>query len=216
VKGDLLAGRKPPPKGDGITVAGICNRFLNRKQQRVQTGEITRRTFADYHATCTVVVKAFDPRAGGQGRLGQHRVASAPICSTRVGTYIHLLFASCFGHPSSGVAIMSRAPGAKTLAIRKTIRNNPGKPLKEVSAMLKEQGFDVSAGYISKIKSRMQGKGKKRKKAATPAPEAAAAPAIPKDAVSIGLLQKAKKLAAQFSSIKEAKAAIDALAQILD
>ena len=39
---------------------------------------------------------------------------------------------------------------------------------------------------------------------------------MPKDAVSLGLLQKAKKLAAQFSSIKEAKAAIDALAQLMD
>ena len=111
---------------------------------------------------------------------------------------------------------MSRAPGAKTVAIRKALSDNPGKPLKEVSAMLREQGFDASAAYISKIKSRMQGKGKKRKKAAAPAPEAAAAPAMPKDAVSLGLLQKAKKLAAQFSSIKEAKAAIDALAQLMD
>ena len=110
---------------------------------------------------------------------------------------------------------MSRPPGAKTLAVRKALSNNPGKPLKEVSAMLKEQGFDASKAYISKIKSRMQGKRKKRKKAAAPAPEAVA-PAVPKDAVSIGLLQKAKKLAAQFSSIKEAKQAIDALAQLMD
>ncbi len=49
----------------------------------------------------------------------------------------------------------------------------------------------------------------------TPTTEAAA-PTLPKDAVSLALLQKAKKLASQFGSIKEAKAAIDALAQILD
>ena len=110
---------------------------------------------------------------------------------------------------------MSRTPGPKTVAIRKALSDNPGKPLKEISAMLKEEGFDASSTYISKIKSRMQGKRMKRKKAAAPAPEAAA-PALPKDAVSLGLLQKAKKLAAQFSSIKEAKAAIDALAQLLD
>jgi len=47
------------------------------------------------------------------------------------------------------------------------------------------------------------------------APAAADAP-LPKDAVSPGSLQKAKKLAAQLGGIKEAKAAIDALAQILD
>ena len=110
---------------------------------------------------------------------------------------------------------MSRAPGAKTLAIRQALSNNPKTPLKEVSAMLKEQGIDASAAYISKIKSKMQGKRKKRKKAAAPAPEAAP-PAAPKDAVSMGLLQKAKRLAAQLGSIKEAKAAIDALARLLD
>ena len=49
---------------------------------------------------------------------------------------------------------------------------------------------------------------------AAPAPEAG--PAVPKDAVSLGLLQKAKKLAAQFGSIKEAKLAIDALSQLMD
>ena len=110
---------------------------------------------------------------------------------------------------------MSRAPGAKTLAIRQALSDNPGKPLKEVSAMLKEQGFDASAAYISKIKSKMQGKRKKRKKAAASAPEALG-PAVPKDAVSLGLLQKAKKLAAQLGGVKEAKAAIDALTQLMD
>ena len=110
---------------------------------------------------------------------------------------------------------MSRAPGAKTLAIRQALSDNPGKQLKEVSAMLKEQGFDASAGYISKVKSKMQGKRKKRKKAA-PVPSPEAAPVLPKDAVSVGLLVKAKKLAAQFDSIEEAKAALNALAQLLD
>ena len=110
---------------------------------------------------------------------------------------------------------MPRTPGAKTLAVRQALSDNPGKPLAEISAMLKEQGFDASAAYISKIKSKIQGKRKKRKKAAAPAPEALA-PVLPKDAVSLGLLQKAKKLAAQLGGVKEAKAAIDALAQIMD
>ena len=110
---------------------------------------------------------------------------------------------------------MSRAPGAKTLAVRQALSENPGKPLKEISAMLKEQGFDASTAYISKIKSRIPGKRKKRKKTAVPVPDAVA-PVAPKDAVSLGLLQKAKKLAAQLGGVKEAKAAIDALAQLMD
>ena len=59
-------------------------------------------------------------------------------------------------------------------------------------------------------------KAKKRKKVAAPAAAAEVAPAIPKDAVSMGLLVKAKKLVAQFSSIKQAKEAIAALSQLLD
>ena len=43
-----------------------------------------------------------------------------------------------------------------------------------------------------------------------------AGPVVAKDAVSVGLLVKAKKLAAQFGSIEEAKAALNALAQLLD
>ena len=110
---------------------------------------------------------------------------------------------------------MSRAPGPKTLAIRKALSDNPGKPLTEVSALLKKQGFDASAAYIGNIKYKMKRKGKKRRKAAAaPAPEAG--PVVAKDAVSVALLCKAKKLAAQLGGIKEAKAAIAALAQLLD
>jgi glycine hydroxymethyltransferase len=53
-------------------------------------------------------------------------------------------------------------------------------------------------------------KAKRRKKAA---PASEAGPVLPKDAVSVGLLVKAKKLAEQFNSIKEAKDALAALAR---
>ena len=73
----------------------------------------------------------------------------------------------------------------------------------------------MSAAFISQIKTRLGGK-KKKKAARAPAVAAqAAAPALPKDAVSLGLLQKAKKLA-PVRRIKEAKQAIDALAQLMD
>ena len=109
---------------------------------------------------------------------------------------------------------MSRTAGAKTQAVRQALSDNPRKSPKEISDVLVEQGIDATAKYVSTIKTKMRGKGKNKAKAA-PAPEAAA-PVVPKDAVSISLLQKAKKLAAQLGGIKEAKAAIDALAQILD
>lgn len=106
--------------------------------------------------------------------------------------------------------------GAKTQAVRDVLKANPRKEPKEIIALLKEQGIEVSSNYVSGIKFQMnKKKGGRKKTAPAPAPEATA-PALPKDAVSVGLLQKAKKLAAQLGGIKEAKAAIDALAQILD
>jgi hypothetical protein len=107
------------------------------------------------------------------------------------------------------------ARGAKTAAIRAALKAHAGKSPKEIAELLQADGWDVKAQNISVVKSAMKAKRRKRV-AVAPAPEAAAAPAVPKDAVSLGLLQKAKKLAAQLGGVKEAKAAIDALAQILD
>jgi hypothetical protein len=112
---------------------------------------------------------------------------------------------------------MSRTAGAKTQTVRQILSDHPQESPKEISEMLKEQGVDATADYVSRIKFKMKGKGRKKARAAAaPTPEAAATPAVPKDAISIGLLQKAKKLAKELGGIKEAKAAIDALAQILD
>jgi soluble cytochrome b562 len=76
------------------------------------------------------------------------------------------------------------------------------------------EGWDVTAQRISVVKSTMKAERKAKKAAPAPTPEAT--PEVPTDAVSVGLLVKAKKLAAQFGSIEEAKAALNALAQLLD
>jgi hypothetical protein len=39
VKDDLLAGRTPAPKGDGLTVADLCNHFLTYKKQLHGSGQ---------------------------------------------------------------------------------------------------------------------------------------------------------------------------------
>jgi uncharacterized protein YneF (UPF0154 family) len=118
---------------------------------------------------------------------------------------------------------MMRPFGARTLAIMQALRDNPRKPPRVISAILQEQGVDASAEYVGKIKYKMKRRGRKRMKAvAAGATETATeagtaiAPAVANDAVSVALLCKAKKLAAEFSSIKEAKAVIAALAQLLD
>ena len=105
------------------------------------------------------------------------------------------------------------ARGSKTAAVKAALKAHPKKQPKEIAELLQAEGWDIKAQLVSVVKSAMKNKGKKKAKAV---PEAAAAPAMPKDAVSLGLLQKAKKLAAQFGSLEEAKQAIDALAQLLD
>ena len=104
----------------------------------------------------------------------------------------------------------------KTEQVRQALKAHPDLLPKALAELLQAQGMDVSAAFISQTKTKLGGK-KKKKAARAPAVAAqAAAPALPKDAVSLSLLQKAKKLAAQFGSIKEAKQAIDALSQLMD
>jgi integrase len=58
-KDDLLAGREPRTKSEGLTVAELCNQFLAHKEALRDNGELNPRTFWDYYATCAGVVKAF-------------------------------------------------------------------------------------------------------------------------------------------------------------
>src|SRR5262245_51679361 len=66
-KGDLHAGRKPRAADDDrLTVRNLCNRYLTSKRHQVDTRELSPRTFADYHATCELVIEVF----------GRHRVVN--------------------------------------------------------------------------------------------------------------------------------------------
>ena len=56
---DLMAGRTPRVKAEGLTIRDLLNRFLTAKKMMVDAGEITPRTFADYHATCQRIATAF-------------------------------------------------------------------------------------------------------------------------------------------------------------
>jgi len=59
-KDDLLAGRKPPKDDSGkLTVRELVNKFLDEKERLRGTGEITRRTFSEYYATCDRVIDEF-------------------------------------------------------------------------------------------------------------------------------------------------------------
>jgi integrase len=53
---DLLAGRTPRPKTEGLALRDLANRFLTAKKHLAETGEITQRTYTDYYTTCQSVI----------------------------------------------------------------------------------------------------------------------------------------------------------------
>lgn len=58
-KDDLHAGRKPRGKAEGLTVEELCNRFVHSKKQRLESGELSARTFAEYHKTAINLAATF-------------------------------------------------------------------------------------------------------------------------------------------------------------
>jgi integrase len=58
-KDDLLAGRTPRATGDGLTISELCNRFLTLKQNLVDAGELSPRTFRDYKDMTDRIVAMF-------------------------------------------------------------------------------------------------------------------------------------------------------------
>jgi integrase len=55
----LKDGRTPPPvdTGDGCTVRLLCNAFLTSKQTKLDSGELTARSFKDYFDTCAILIE---------------------------------------------------------------------------------------------------------------------------------------------------------------
>lgn len=67
----LHAGKRPPANQDGLEVRELANRFLTAKKHLLETGELSPRSWQDYHATCERVVKCF-----GKSRLVEDLDAS--------------------------------------------------------------------------------------------------------------------------------------------
>ncbi|MEO2045662.1 MAG: hypothetical protein ABGX16_03710 [Pirellulales bacterium] len=59
---DLQAGRATRQDKYGFTVKDLCNLFLTAKRHQQEAGDITRRTFDDYYATCENLLSAFGKR----------------------------------------------------------------------------------------------------------------------------------------------------------
>ena len=74
VKDDIEAGRPIRPTetaAEGLTLADLCEHFMRAKETALETGELSRRSFDDYHATCKEVVDHF----GGQIVVAEIRPA---------------------------------------------------------------------------------------------------------------------------------------------
>ncbi len=56
IKDDLQAGRIPTPAAGVVTLADISNAYLARSEERRDGGEISSRTFDDYHDACKLIV----------------------------------------------------------------------------------------------------------------------------------------------------------------
>ena len=66
-KNDLLAGRKPHPTRDGVTVCELCERFLTTKKRKLLAREITDRTFADYKRATDRILSIFGRQLHDRG-----------------------------------------------------------------------------------------------------------------------------------------------------
>src|SRR5262245_34095502 len=60
----LHSGRKPRPDPNALTVKELVNLFLAEKQSRVDTGELSKRTWDGYKQACDEIIAAL-----GKGRL---------------------------------------------------------------------------------------------------------------------------------------------------
>jgi hypothetical protein len=58
-KDDLLAGRTPRVKSEGVTVNELCDRFMVSRRDKLDSGELAAVSFSDYYATCRRIIDAF-------------------------------------------------------------------------------------------------------------------------------------------------------------
>ena len=57
----LSKGLQPPSSdnGEGCTFKTLCNEFLNYKRRKMENGELSPRTFLDYHRACFQLIDYF-------------------------------------------------------------------------------------------------------------------------------------------------------------
>ncbi len=62
IRDDVRAGRKPRPKTpEGLTVRDLVNRWLTSKQRKLDSGELTTKTFKNYRQITDIMVPCLGP-----------------------------------------------------------------------------------------------------------------------------------------------------------
>ncbi|HEX3998967.1 MAG TPA: tyrosine-type recombinase/integrase [Pirellulales bacterium] len=61
---DGLLADKPVRSSRGLTIEDLCDHFLTAKEKLIASGELTRRTYDEYHATGDRLIKAFGATTG--------------------------------------------------------------------------------------------------------------------------------------------------------
>jgi hypothetical protein len=109
----------------------------------------------------------------------------------------------------------------KSLEIREYLAANPKAKPKEVVDAMSQKGIDVSAQFVSTVKSTSKKKGTAKRRgrpagAKNKTTRTAAAPAHQKsdDTVSVDSLLKLKKVVEEIGSIDEAKSALSTLERL--
>ena len=94
VKDDLLAGRAPKPfDGDACDLKSLCNSFLTNAKSKRDGGELTNRSFDDYHKSCERMLKHLGKSANVQelqptDLMKLRRVLSMTMNATSLGNEV--------------------------------------------------------------------------------------------------------------------------------
>jgi integrase len=166
-KDDLHAGRTPRPTPAGLTLKELCNKFLAVKEDLVDSGELSSRTWMDNKEACDLMVDEFgkhrlvsDLRPEDFTRLrGKMAERWGPV---RLGNVIHrmksvfkygfacglmerpVLFGPDFKKPSAGVIRRHRAQSGEKMLEPEEIRKLIDKAETQLKAMIL---LGVNAGF---------------------------------------------------------------------
>jgi integrase len=158
-KDALQAGRKPREDTGAVTVKQLCNQFLNAKQERVDDGELSPRTWEDYNRAAAEVVSAFgksrlvedlgpddfaDLRKRMAKKWGPHRLATTIQCVRCIFRYADdadlidrpIRYGPGFDRPSAKTMRKHKAEGGAKLFTAEEIRRLIDAGGTQVKAML--------------------------------------------------------------------------------